>query len=207
MNGIGLRRRWWQLRTWWKRCSRGLRLGIVIGTIAVAGLAWQHYTSPGKPTAEQSADQPAVELPSGEFDAGHAHGEFQPDPTDMPPPPDYSPEAARATTERFATNFATPNGNLDDWLARITPDVSDQLAEQYRLTDIRNVAQTTVVSVEGPVNALAPLPAFRVNYGDGSRVEITVEMDIAGWKVASVVPLTEPGTDPAAAPPVEDGAP
>ena len=71
-----------------------------------------------------------------------------------------SQDAARAAAQRFATDFATPNGNRDDWLARICGDVSDQLAEQYRLTDIRNVTQADVTSVDGPVRQEpAPSPS------------------------------------------------
>lgn len=208
----GLMKRWWQARIWWRQRSRGFKVGIIIGGIAVAGLVWQHYTVADMPArqhevAEQpNADEQAGEdLHAGHDHSGHAHGEYQPDPTDLPPPPDYTTEAARAITERFAANFGAPNGNLEDWLARITPDVSEQLAEQYRLTDIRNIPQATVVSVTGPVNTQAASPAFQVAYSDGSRVEIAVDMDIEGWKVGSVVPLDaatspEPAAPPAAAP-------
>lgn len=194
----GLKARWWWLRVRWRRIPGRIKLGVLIGVVAVAALTVQHYSGPRPEDSPPAATDTAAPLPSGEFDAGHAHGEFQPEPTDLPPPPDYSQEAARAVTERFATNFGAPNGNFDDWLARISPDVSAELQEQYRLTDIRNVAQATVLSVTGPVNALAPAPAFQVAYSDGSRVEITVEMDIAGWKVSSVVPL-DPATPPAPA--------
>ena len=200
-------KRWWQARIWWRRLSHGLKLGIVIGGIAVAGLVWQHYTAADMPAREQVAEQPSTDeqagedLHAGHDHDGHAHDEFQPDPTDLPPPPDYTTEAAHALTERFAANFASPNGNLQDWLARITPDVSEQLAGQYRLTDIRTIPQATVVSVIGPVSNQAASPVFEVAYSDGSRVQITVDMDIEGWKVGTVVPLdaaTEPGPAPGA---------
>jgi hypothetical protein len=108
-----------------------------------------------------------------------------------------SQDAARATAQRFATNFGTPNGNRDDWLARIAPDVSAQLAEQYRLTDIRNVTQADVTSVDGPVRQEPGTLSFDVDYSDGSRIEIRLETGTEGWKVINVVPLTSNGVRPA----------
>ena len=104
-----------------------------------------------------------------------------------------SQDAARAAAQRFATNFATPNGNRDDWLARISGDVSDQLAEQYRLTDIRNVTQADVTSVDGPVRQEPGTITFDVDYSDGSRIEIRLEAGTEGWKVIDVLPLTSLG--------------
>ena len=112
-------------------------------------------------------------------------------PWDSSPPPTIttdaaSQDAARATAQRFATNFGTPNGNRDDWLARICPDVSAQLAEQYRLTDIRNVTQADVTSVDGPVRQEPGTITFDVDYSDGSRIEIRLETGTEGWKVINV---------------------
>ena len=108
-----------------------------------------------------------------------------------------SQDAAHATAQRFATNFGSPNGNRDDWLARICPDVSAQLAELYRLTDIRNVTQADVTSVDGPVRQEPGTITFDVDYSDGSRIEIRLETGTEGWKVINVAPLTSNGVRPA----------
>lgn len=195
---------WWR----WKQIPGRTRLGMAIAVVAIAGLAWQHYTAPdpvadGQHSAAESADAHAGH---DHGEDGHAHGEYQPDPATMAPP-DYSPEAARITVERFASNFASPNGNHNDWLARIGTDVMPELLDQYRLTDIRNIPQTTVTQVNGPMASNPAAPTFEVGYSDGASVEVTLEMDLTGWKVSSVVPVDAappaapapvPGTDPAA---------
>jgi hypothetical protein len=178
-------------------------MGLLIAVVAVAGLAWQHYSS--VETTTPGSDLQAVqegEINHDDHDHdGHALGEYQPDPSELPPPPDFSPEAARVTAERFATNFASPNGNRDDWLARISPDVMPELLDQYRLTDIRNVPQATVAQVSGPMAADPAAPTFRVAYSDGSSVETTLEMAIDGWKVSSVVPVDSPAEPTGPVPP------
>ena len=63
--------------------------------------------------------------------------------------------------------------------------MSAQLAELYRLTDIRNVTQEPgTITVD-------------VDYSDGSRIEIRLETGTEGWKVINVVPLTSNGVRPA----------
>jgi hypothetical protein len=191
-------------------------MGLLIAVVAIAGLAWQHNST--VETAAPRPDQRAVQ--DGEIshdghdheDGGHALGEYQPDPSELPAPPDFSPEAARVTAERFATNFASPNGDRDDWLARISADVMPELLDQYRLTDIRNVPQAAVAQVNGPMAADPAVPTFQVSYSDGSSVETTLEMAVGGWKVSSVVPVDHPDTPlpspaPAAPEPVAPAAP
>jgi hypothetical protein len=208
-----MRARLAQLRWRWRQIPGRTRLGMVIAVVAIAGLIWQHYNAPdttgdqgGQSTAESTEDAHAGH---DHGDDGHAHGESQPDPATMAAPPDFSPEAARVTAERFAANFASPNGNHDDWLARISPDVMPELLDQYRLTDVRNIPQTVVVQVSGPMANNPAVPTFQVSYGDGSRVETTLEMDVAGWKVSSVVPIDAPAAPaaPAPAPSPEPAAP
>lgn len=200
------------LRYRWRRIPQRTRMGLLIAVVAIAGLAWQHYAA--EDAAAPQADQPAAEQGEINHDGhdhdhgdGHALGEFQPDPSDLPPPPDFSPEAARVTVERFAANFASPNGNREDWLARLSPDVMPELLDQYRLTDIRNVPQATVTEVKGPLSSDPAIPTFQVVYSDGSSVESSVGMDIGGWKVSTVVPVESPVTPPAPpAPAVPDPA-
>ncbi|MFV8227423.1 hypothetical protein [Mycolicibacterium fortuitum] len=188
-----MRARLAQLVWRWRQIPGRTRLGMVIAAVAIAGLAWQHYTTPdsapgaGQPSVAESSDDAHAGHDHG--DDGHAHGEYQPDPSTMAPPPDYSPEAARLTVERFASNFASPNGNHDDWLTRIGADVMPELLDQYRLTDVRNIPQTTVTQVNGPMASNPAAPTFEVAYGDGASVEVTLEMDLTGWKVSSVVPV------------------
>lgn len=204
----GLKGQWRRARIWWRRIPLRTRLGVFVGAIAIAGLVWQHQSGLDEKTADQPTGQATTTAPADIDEGddhdhdGHAIGEYQPDPSELLAPPDYTSEAAGVTAERFAANFASPNGNFDDWLARISPDVTAELQDQYRLTDIRNVPQTTVQSVTGPLNDLTATPVFQAAYSDGSRVEITVEMDIEGWKVTSVIPLDTPAPapDPAAAP-------
>ena len=202
-----MRTRLAQLRYQWRRIPLRTQMGLLIAVVAIAGLAWQHYSN--VETAAPRSDQQAAQ--EGEINHedhdhdGHALGEYQPDPSELPPPPDFSPEAARVTAERFATNFASPNGNRDDWLARISPDVMPELLDQYRLTDIRNVPQATVAHVNGPMAADPAVPTFQITYSDGSSVETTLEMAIGGWKVSSVVPVDSPAgpvPSPAAPEPV-----
>lgn len=197
--------RWAQLRWQWRRIPGRTKLGVAIAVVAIAGLLWQHYTATDTTSAQggQRSAAEATDEHAGHDHGtdGHAHGEYQPDPATMAPPPDFSPDAARITASRFASNFASPNGNHDDWLGRITPDVMPELLDQYRLTDIRNIPQTVVTQVNGPMGSNPAVPTFQVSYGDGSRIEATLEMDIAGWKVSSVVPVDAPAPDaPAAAP-------
>lgn len=210
-----------QLRIWLRRIPSRTRMGVLIAVIAIAGLAWQHYngTQPSAAKPQQQASTASGGF-SHDGDAhsaadGDALGEYQPDPSELPPPPDFSPGAARATVERFATNFASPHANRDDWLARISPDVVPELQDQYRLTDIRNVTQATVQEVTGPLTSDTMAPTFQVLYSDGSRVEVTVEMAIDGWKVSRVVPVDTlvdpagppPATELPAAPPGEEMTP
>lgn len=214
-----MRARLAMLRYRWRRIPQRTRMGLLIAVIAIAGLAWQHHSSSEVDTAAPQADPPAAERGEINHDGhdhgdGHALGEYQPDPSDLPPPPDFSPEAARVIVERFAANFASPNGNRDDWLARLTPDVMPELLDQYRLTDIRNVPQATVTQVKGPLSSDPAIPTFQVVYSDGSSVEASVGMDISGWKVSTVVPVESPIAppapavpDPAAPAPAGDTAP
>lgn len=186
------------LRTRLQKIPPRIRWALVLGLLAVAALTWQHYST------NQDSSTPTTATQSGsEHDEqdGHAHGEYQPDPSDLPPPPDFSTEAARTIVERFAANFASPNGNHADWLARIAPDVAPELADQYRLTDIRNVPQATVTSVTGPLNGDTLAPTFLAAYNDGAQIEITVGMDIEGWTVSSVVPAANPAVQPPPAAP------
>lgn len=181
-----------QLRWRWQRLSSRARIAMVVAAVAIAGLCWQHY---GNPTPAQQAPAPPAATDTGTAIAsahdheGHALGEYQPDPADLPPPPDFSPEAARHTVARFAANFAAPQDDRDQWLARLTPDVMPELADQYRLTDIRNVPAATVAQVRGPLRPDPVAPTFEVAYSDGSAVEATVAMATSGWKVATVVPV------------------
>lgn len=203
-----------QLRRRWQRIPARARLGVLIAALAVAGLIWQHHSAP-EPAQPRAGHTPAVEATGDGHDhgghdhqeaGGHAVGEFQPDPTDLPAPPDYSPQAAQVIAQRFAVNFASP-GIVDgqDWLTRITPDVTAELADQYRLTDIRNVPDAAVLEVIGPVNADLASPTFQVAYSDGSGMEITLAMGIGGWVVTSVVPH-HPASPPQPASPAQPAA-
>ncbi|OFJ51857.1 hypothetical protein BEL07_20570 [Mycolicibacterium grossiae] len=210
-----MRARLAMLRYRWRRIPQRTRMGLFIAVVAIAGLAWQHQSSEvdtAAPPEPPAAEQGEINHDGHDHGDGHAHGEFQPDPSDLPPPPDFSPEAARVIVERFAANFASPNGNRDDWLARLAPDVMPELLDQYRLTDIRNVPQATVTEVKGPLSSDPAIPTFQVVYSDGSSVETSVGMDIGGWKVSTVVPVESPVPPPAPDPPapapaVDTGAP
>lgn len=187
-----------QPRRWWQRIPRRVLLGLAVAVLAIGALVWQHYNSP-------TAQQPATPPPTTSTTAGPPPtASVSPNLGDDPnveqlPPATLSAtdpaaeDAARATAQRFATNFATPNGNREDWLARITPDVSLQLARQYRLTDIRNVTQAAVTDVTGPVRQAPGTATFDVGYDDGSRIEIQLETGTEGWKVIDVRPLSAEG--------------
>lgn len=204
-----MRTRLAKLRHQWRRIPLRNRMGLLIAVVAIAGLAWQHNST--SETAAPRPDQQAAQDGEVSHDSldhgGHALGEYQPDPSELAAPPDFSPEAARATAERFASNFASPNGNRDDWLTRISGDVMPELLDQYRLTDIRNVPQTTVAQVNGPMAADPAVPSFQVAYSDGSTVETTLEMAVDGWKVSSVVPLDSPAIPAGPAPSPNPAAP
>lgn len=180
-----------RIAAWWSRIPRRAVLGLAIAVLVIAALAWQHHShAAAKPHA---VPQPAGSAP----EVGDAPAVGQLAPPTIGPNDATAQDAARAAAQRFATNFATPNGNRDDWLARISGDVSTQLAEQYRLTDIRNVTQADVTSVDGPVRQEPGTITFDVDYGDGSRIEIRLEAGTEGWKVINVVPLTSLGVRPA----------
>lgn len=177
------------------RIIRSPRVLLVVGVVTVAaaivGLAWHHHMTAGQPqhpTAATSAPAPAAQAPAdlGDISAGQLV------------PPTVSVDAnsvadARTVVTRFATNFGSPNGNRDDWLARISPDVSAQLVEQYRMTDIRNVTQAAVSAVDGPVRQGPASVTFDVTYDDQSRVEIRMETGPDGWKAVNVLPLNSNG--------------
>ena len=106
-----------QLRYQWRRIPLRTRMGLLIAVVAIAGLAWQHYSSveTTAPESDQQAAQEGEINHDGHDHDGHALGEYQPDPSELPPPPDFSPAAARVTAERFATNFAFPNGGAESF--------------------------------------------------------------------------------------------
>lgn len=198
-----------QLRLRWGRVPARTRMGLLIAVVAMAGLAWQHHTS-----AEPASQPAAPSAPAAVAATDHSHdvaddaavGEYQPDPSDVAPRLDLSPEAARATVERFATNFASPNGDRDDWLARITPDVVPDLLDQYRTTDIRNLPEASVQAITGPLPGDAATPSFHVVYSEGTNIEVRLEMSGDGWVVATVLPLAPSIPAPGLAPPAPEGA-
>jgi hypothetical protein len=184
----------------WQRIARRVLLGVAVALAAIAALAWQHHS--GAATKAHNEQRPAAGAPALPPPAISPSDAAVPPVGQLAPPTitsddPASQDAARETAQRFATNFGTPNGNRDDWLARIAPDVSAQLAEQYRLTDIRNVTQADVTSVDGPVRQEPGTLSFDVDYSDGSRIEIRLETGTEGWKVINVVPLTSNGVRPA----------
>lgn len=196
-----LRRSWFTFRTTVGRWPMHRKIGVIVAIAAVAGLVWidytnSHNTDPAAPTqASASATPTDTEDTTDQDDT--AAGTYQVPGNGTVPVPDASVDAARSTAERFATNFGSPNGNFDDWYARISPDISLQLREQYRLTDIRNVAQNTIKTLTGPLNQLPGTMAFDVTYSDSSRMEVRVEMGVEGWQVINVLPLQD---NPAPAP-------
>jgi hypothetical protein len=168
---------------------------VIVAVIAVAGLTFEHHSHTeelaGRASSSQSAPAPAP--------AAGDYGD-QPDQQQLPAPTvapqAASMDAARVVAQRFATNFATPNNNRDDWLARIGADVSPQLREQYQLTDIRNVNQATVTALVGPLDMLPGAVAFRASYSDGSQIDMHLELALDGWKVVNVVPVRAEGGGP-----------
>ncbi|SIJ21723.1 Uncharacterised protein [Mycobacteroides abscessus subsp. abscessus] len=198
-----IRRRWHAISTWWRRIPLRVRLGAVVAVVAVAGLIWQqdNRVDTGTETAAQSSTSssptPTPNDDADGSDSSSASGTYSdPDPGTLPAP-DATVDGARATSERFAKNFGTPNGNFDDWYARISPELSPQLQEQYRLTDIRNITQSPLTAVLGPVSQLPGSMSFRANYADGSGIEIRVEMGVEGWKVINVLPVAGASGPPA----------
>lgn len=210
------------LRVRWRTLPGRLKLGLLIAALAVAGLTWQHYAVDSPPPPPPVAANPADSVDAHDHgaagddghdhgaagDDGHAHGEYQlPDSGGAPPAGatapaavDLSVDAARATAQRFATNFASPGGDRDGWLARISPDLLPDLQNQYRMTDIRNVPQAAVTAVAGPITQAAAGMTFEVSYSDNSRIVVGVDMADSGWKVATVVPAAADDTSRPAGP-------
>jgi hypothetical protein len=193
-----------QPRRWWQRISRRMLLGLGVAVLAIGTLVWQHYdgTTPGQPPAATTPTTSSAPTPTppaqGSPDLGDDPDVDQLPPATLAAADPATQDAARTTAQRFATNFATPNGNREDWLSRLTPDVSLQLARQFRLTDIRNVTQAAVTEVTGPVRQEPGSAVFDVGYDDGSRIEIQLEDGTEGWKVVDVEPLASPdGSAPA----------
>lgn len=182
------------LSTWWRRARLAVRrlpartkVGLIVGAIAVAGLAWEHHSH-----VEQLATTPPSTAAPAAVPADGDYGD-QPSQQQLPPPT-VSPQAAsmdaaRTVAQRFAGNFAAPNNNRDDWLSRIDADVSPQLAEQYQLTDIRNVNQARVTGLVGPLDVLPAAVAFRATYSDGTQIQMHLELGFDGWKIVNVVPV------------------
>lgn len=196
---------WWRIR----HVSAQLRAGVAIAIAAVAGLVWIQYgtsaVEPESGLAGQGQEQLHVEQ------TPDLRQEGQPDDSALP---DWTEQAARIVVERFAANFADPGLGQSEWLARLRPDIAPELADQYQLTDIRNVPIATVVTVDGPLGEAPGSAIFHVAYSDGTRTQVELYIDAEGWKVATVVPLSAaPPPPPAPAPevgpvlgPVEDGA-
>jgi len=184
-----------RVMAWWRRIPRRAHLGLAVAVLAIAALAWQHHSHAA--ATRHGAPPPAAATAGSAPQVGDAPAVGQLAPPTIGPIAAATQDAARAAAQRFATNFATPNGNRDDWLARISGDVSAQLAEQYRLTDIRNVTQADVTSVDGPVRQEPGTITFDVEYSDGSRIEIRLEAGTEGWKAINVLPLTSLGVRPA----------
>ncbi|MBS4730592.1 hypothetical protein MSM1_20480 [Mycobacterium sp. SM1] len=196
-----------RLRAWVRCIPARTRLGAGIAVIALAGLIWQHH-SHTEQAGGPATQPPAASSPTSPPASGSAEFGDNPDVGQLPAPTvapqAASTDAARAVAARFATNFATPNGNRDDWLARISADVSPQLMEQYRLTDIRNVHQALLNSVQGPLDERDGAAAFRATYNDGSQIEIRLETAADGWKVVNVLPISSEAA-PAAPTPAAEG--
>lgn len=194
------------LNTWLRRARLSVRrlpgrvkVGLFVAVVAVAGLAWEHHSH-----TEQIATITPSRAASAPAPAAGDYGD-QPSQQQLPAPtvaPQAgSMDAARVVAQRFAGNFAAPNNNRDDWLNRIDADVSPQLAEQYQLTDIRNVNQATVTGLVGPLDVLPGAVAFRASYSDDSRIQMHLELALDGWKIVNVVPVQ------AAAPAAAGGQP
>jgi hypothetical protein len=189
------------LSTWLRRARLAVRriparvkVGVAVGVIAVAGLAWEHHNH----TEQLAATPPSQAAPAPAPAAGD-YGD-QPSQEQLPPPTvapqAASMDAARTVAQRFAGNFATPNNNRDDWLNRIDADVSPQLREQYQLTDIRNVNQATVTALAGPLGMLPGAVAFRASYSDGTQIQMHLELELDGWKIVNVVPVRTEASAP-----------
>jgi hypothetical protein len=194
--------RWWWLRAWLRRVPPRVRLGAAAAVVAMAGLLWQYSSHHGAADhSAPSAAAPSTATMVAPRPGGATEWGDDPDVGQIAAPtvaPELaSIEAAREVAQRFAANFASPNGDRDSWLARIDGDVSAQLMEQYRLTDIRNLTQATVASLQGPVSARDGAAAFRATYSDESHIEIRLELSAEGWKVVNVLPLpAAAGTEP-----------
>lgn len=143
----------------------------------------------------KTATPPPVSTHSPTVPATIAGADQGPDPSGAgqppPSPPDFSPQAAHATVSRFATNFASANGDRDGWLSRISGDVVPELLDQYALTDIRNLPRSTlqVMSAVRTDTVPSTYQVFRVAYSDSSELDIVVEMTAEGWKIGTVEPV------------------
>lgn len=185
-----MRARLEMLRWRWRQIPGRIRLGAAIAIVAIAGLIWQHDAAgdaAGNQAPTHSAENPQ-------------HAQAQAEET-AAAPATVTPDDARITATRFASNLASPNGSHDDWVKRLTPDTKADLLAQYQSTDITTVAQTSVTQVNGPMSTDPSVPTFAVSYGDGSRIQVTLELDATGWKVSSVVPVS-PAAGPDTAPAV-----
>lgn len=174
-----MRARLEMLRWRWRQIPGRIRLGAAIAIVAIAGLIWQHDAAgdaAGNQAPTHSAENPQ-------------HAQAQAEET-AAAPATVTPDDARITATRFASNLASPNGSHDDWVKRLTPDTKADLLAQYQSTDITTVAQTSVTQVNGPMSTDPSVPTFAVSYGDGSRIQVTLELDASGWKVSSVVPVS-----------------
>ncbi len=185
-----------------RRIPPRVLVAAVVATVAISALVWQHHRSADPPPAAVVAGSaltpPAVSAPPG---------------IEQLPPPmiaeqdSASEAAARAAAQRFAVDFAAPGDDRNGWLTRLAPEVSAQLLEQYRLTDIRNVPQTDLTGVEGPVRQEPGTYTFTAGYSDGSAISIRLETGTEGWTVINVVPLTGNGVRPAPDDVVEQSTP
>lgn len=188
------------LRWRWRQIPGRTRLGMAIAIVAIAGLIWQHDVAQ-ESAGDQAAAAPAAAHSGAADPDAHSHAEET-----AAAPATVTPDDARITATRFASNLASPNANHDNWVARLTPDTKADLLAQYQSADITTVTQTSVTQVNGPMSTDPSVPTFAVSYADGSRIQVTLELDGTGWKVSSVVPVSPAaGPDSAAPAPAAPG--
>lgn len=145
------------LRWRWRQISSRTRLGMAIAIVAIAGLIWQHDAAEVGRQPGAAAPVPARSVDAAAGAAGHAEETAAAPVTVTPTTPGSPPHGSRRTW--------LPNGNHDNWVARLTPDTKADLLAQYQSADIATVTQAAVTQVNGPMSTDPSVPTFRCPTG------------------------------------------
>lgn len=104
-----------------------------------------------------------------------------------------TPEDQRREVESvargFATDFADPGKDKQDWFGRVSRWTNPHLSTQLELTDWGRIPSAEVMIVQPAATGMAVVDVV-VGYDTGLRIGVRVERARDGWKVTTFHPMT-----------------